>query len=143
VERAGVSRRTGLPPLLLAAEYRRRFDNHDLDGLNELRTDSFAVVDHRTHRWEASDALVADEQWRSEFGSPDVRIEMDELLACDERVIALLGCVRGTAPDDGREFELRFGAVDVVEDGLVVSVELYDPDERQAMLARYGALGGT
>jgi hypothetical protein len=73
-----------------------------------------------------------------------VRIELDELLACDERVIAMRAAVRGTVPDDGATFELRFGAVDVVEGGRFTRVELYDPDDRRAMLARYAELvGGT
>jgi hypothetical protein len=87
-------------PLRLAAEYRRRFNDHDFDGLSGLRAESFAIVDHRRRREEEPDSFdTAAERWRPEFASLDVSIAMDELLACDERVIALRAAVRGTAPD--------------------------------------------
>jgi SnoaL-like domain len=126
-------------PERLVAEYKRRFDTHDLAGLVELRTRSCAIVDHRRRR---SERDGDGEYWQPEFASTDVRIELDELLACDERVIAVRAVVRGTVPDDGAMFELRFGAVDVVESGRFTSVELYDPDDRPAMLARYVELAG-
>jgi hypothetical protein len=74
--------------------------------------------------------------------SLDARIELDELLDCDERTIAMLAAVRGTVPESGA-FEVAFGAVDVVEDGRFVRIELFDPDCRGAMLARYRELVRT
>jgi hypothetical protein len=126
-------------PERLVAEYKRRFDAHDLDGLVELRARTCALVDHRRRRPERDGD---GERWHPGFASTDVRIELDELLACDERVIAMRAAVRGTVPDDGAMFEVRFGAVDVVEDGRFTSVELYDSDDRRALFARYVELAG-
>jgi hypothetical protein len=125
-------------PERLVVEYKRRFDAHDLDGLRDLHAEGFAIVDHREPSWQDA----ADDEWRPEYGSPDPRIEMEEVLACDERVIAMRATVRGTR-SDGREFEIPLGLVDVVEDGLFVSVDRYDSENRDAMLARYTELGGS
>ena len=57
-----------------------------------------------------------------------MRIEMDEVLACDERVIAMRATVRGTTPH-GQHFEVPLGLVDVVENGLFVSADRYDKRE--------------
>ncbi len=94
------------------------------------------MVDHRERNFQG-----AEEEWRPEYGSSDPRIEMEEVLACDERVIAIRATVRGTSPD-GRQFEVPLGLVDVIEDGLFVSADLYDAENREAMLARYIELGG-
>ncbi len=95
------------------------------------------MVDRREHN-----SQHAEEEWRPEYGSSDLRIEMEEVLACDERVIAMRATVRGTSPD-GRQFEVPLGLVDVVEVGLFVSADRYDAESRNAMLARYTELGGT
>ena len=124
-------------PERLAVEYKRRFDAHDLDGLRDLHAKGFAMVDHREHN-----SQDAEEEWRPEYGSPDLRIEMEEVLACDERVIAMRATVRGTNPD-GQAFEVSLGLVDAVEDGLFVSADRYDAENRDAILARYTELGGS
>ena len=95
------------------------------------------MVDRREHN-----SRDAEEEWRPEYGSSDVRIEMEEVLACDERVIAMRAALRGTSPD-GQQFEVPLGLVDVIEDGLFVSADRYDAGNRDAMLARYTELGGT
>ncbi len=123
-------------PERLAVEYKRYFDAHDLDGVRDLHAEGFLMVDHRERN-----SQDAEEEWRPEYGSPDVRIEMDEVLACDERVIAMRATVRGTSPD-GQPFEVLLGLVDVIEDGLFVSADRYDAENRDAMLARYIELGG-
>ena len=98
-----------LEPEWLIAEYKRRFDGQDIDGLRGLRAEGCAVVDHRR------DVLA---RYTGRLPPPlvsfDARIELDELLACDERTIAMLAAVRGTAPETGA-FEVSFGAVDAVE----------------------------
>jgi hypothetical protein len=63
-------------PERLVAEYKRRFDTHDLAGLVELRARSCAIVDHRKRRPERDGD---GEYWHPEFASTDVRIELDEL----------------------------------------------------------------
>jgi hypothetical protein len=124
-------------PERLAVEYKRRFDAHDLDGVRDLHAEGFVMVDRREHN-----SRDAEEEWRPEYGSSDVRIEMEEVLACDERVIAMRATLRGTSPD-GQQFEVPLGLVDVIEDGLFVSADRYDAGNRDAMLARYTELGGT
>ena len=124
-------------PERLAVEYKRRFDAHDLDGVRDLHASGFAMVDHREHN-----SQDAEEEWRPEYGASDLRIEMEEVLACDERVIAMRATVRGTSPD-GQPFEVPLGLVDVIEDGLFVSADRYDAENRAAMLARYTELGGS
>jgi hypothetical protein len=70
----------------------------------------------------------------------DLRCEVDDVLACDERVIALRTTWHGHSADTGGEVEFKFGYVAVVEDGLLVRQDHYDPDDREAMLARYEEL---
>jgi len=124
-------------PERLAVEYKRRFDVHDLDGVRDLHAEGFVMVDHREHN-----SRDAEEEWRPEYGASDVRIELEEVLACDERVIAMRATVRGTSPD-GQPFEVPLRLVDVIEDGLFVSADRYDAENRDAMLARYTELGGS
>jgi hypothetical protein len=122
--------RRAFEPERLIAEYKRRFDAQDIDGLRELRAEGCTVADHRGAG--AAGRLPP-------LLSFDARMELDDLLCCDERTIAMLAAVRGTAPESG-PFEVAFGAVDVVEDGRFVRIELFDPDDRDAMLARYRKL---
>ncbi|HTU79408.1 MAG TPA: hypothetical protein VMF09_11665 [Solirubrobacteraceae bacterium] len=125
---------TVLAPQRLCAEYKRLFDVQDIDGLRELRAEGCTLIDHRSGPFVGYTG-----QLPPPVASFDTRIELIELLACDERAIAMLAAVRGTAPDTGA-FEVAFGAVDVVEDGRYVRIELFDPDDPDAILARYSDL---
>jgi ketosteroid isomerase-like protein len=71
-----------------------------------------------------------------------MELEIDEVLACDERVIALISSWRGRGVKAGK-IEYTMGAVDVVENGLWVSCDLFEPDDRAGMLARYEELRRT
>jgi hypothetical protein len=73
--------------------------------------------------------------------APDIRGTVDEVLACDERVIAMRVRYRGHGTQAG-EFEALFGCVTVVEDGLATRVDNYEYDDDAAMLRRYHELGG-
>jgi ketosteroid isomerase-like protein len=73
---------------------------------------------------------------------PDLELRVDEVLACDQRVIAVRQTWRGHTLDGGGEFEIPIGVVGVVEDGMFVSGDQFDYDERRAMIARYAELGG-
>lgn len=121
-------------PERLIVEYKRRFDAQDIDGLHELRAEGCTLIDHRS-------GGLAGYTGRQPppVASFDARIELDELLACDERTIAMLAAVRGTAPDTGA-FEVAFGTVNVVDAGRFIRIELYDPDGTDAVLARYQEL---
>ena len=133
------------PPERAFAELARRFAGRDLEALRELHVPDFAFVDHRRLGWQelsGRDAVAANASaaWEQTL---DLRYEVDEVLACDDRVIAARIAYRGHARDGGGEFEFAVGMVNVVEDGMHVSGDRYDRDDREAMLARYAELGGT
>jgi hypothetical protein len=48
---------------------------------------------------------------------------------------------RGHAVDGGGEFEMSLGYVAHVVDGIGRHADIYDPDDRQAIIARYTELG--
>jgi hypothetical protein len=73
--------------------------------------------------------------------SPDVRGEFDEVIACDDRVIAVRMAWRGRGVKAG-ELEVTAGAVYVVENGHWKSADFYDAEDRRAVVARYVELGG-
>jgi hypothetical protein len=85
--------------------------------------DALVVVDHRGLGWDKVQGLEAlRENIRSAMQMwPDVRVEVDEVLACDERVIA---------------FRDPF----VVADGSIHRLEQFEPDARQAMIALFAEL---
>lgn len=74
--------------------------------------------------------------------SPDVRFSIDDVLACDDRVIAMRASYRGSGlgPGGSGAFEFVAGFVTVVEDGHSVHVDEYEYDDDAAMLARYAEL---
>ena len=74
--------------------------------------------------------------------SLDIRQEIDEVLACDDRVIAASTTLRGSGTEGVGEFEGSLGQVAVFESGHMVSLEIYEHDDRVAMVARYAELGG-
>jgi ketosteroid isomerase-like protein len=133
------------PPERWYAEFRRRWDAHDLDGLIELYADDWVMTDRRSIAlWDVVRGREAQAEINSSAlaASPDTRFEVDELIACDERVIALRASWRGSNVDGGGEVRVAVGAVSVVDGGRHVSMDVYDPDDRQAMIARYAELGG-
>jgi hypothetical protein len=67
---------------------------------------------------------------------------VDEVLACDDRLVAFTMTWRGSGADGGGELALPIGNVYVVEGGRVAHLDQYDPDDRRAMIARYAELGG-
>jgi hypothetical protein len=71
-----------------------------------------------------------------------MRLEVDEVLACDERAIAMRVTWRGTAVDGGGQLDYPLGLVIVVEDGRAISHDQYDHDDTDAILARFAELSG-
>jgi DUF1009 family protein len=61
------------------------------------------------------------------------------VLGCDERVIALISRARGFTEHGGLG-EIAYGQVAVVEDGSILRLERDEPDDRDAMLTRFGEL---
>ncbi len=134
------------PPERWWAEFKRRFDEHDVDRMRELYHDDWTLTDHRQIGMDVTrgpSGAVA--LFRTGFeGAPDVRVHVDRVIARDERVVALEATYRGTAAADtgGGEFELRFVMVTVVEDGLARRTELFAPEHVIAIMARWRELHG-
>ncbi len=120
------------------------YNAHDLKGLMARHHERVCYVDHRELGWEPLRGLAEVERfYGSAFAiSPDIRQELDEVLASDDRLVVAAVTFRGTGADGGGEFELRMGYVTAFEDGLIISSDFYDHDDRQALMARYRKLGG-
>lgn len=114
------------------------------DGALKVVAENLVMVDHRRLGWDEQRGLERTrELLESAFSiSPDLRFEIDEILACDERVIAMRIAFRGHAGDGSGELEYLVGDVAVVEGDKLVSVDFYDYDDDAAMPARYTELGG-
>jgi hypothetical protein len=133
------------PPERNLAAYCRCFAAGDLEGLVALHADDFRRVDHRCLGWEASERTDQQQVLFESFfaAGSDMWWQVDEALACDDRVIALMATLHGTSREGSGPFEIPFGLVAVIEDGRRTEEHLYQPDDRQAMLARYAELGST
>jgi class 3 adenylate cyclase/ketosteroid isomerase-like protein len=130
------------PPERLWAEFKRLFDAHDVDGLLELYAEDWCFIDHRKLGMQLGTGPEgAAALFRSAFdGSADVRVDVEQVIACDERVIALAGAYRGTSSTEGAEFEIPFAVVTVIEDCLLHRTEAFEPEDRAAIIARYHEL---
>jgi predicted ester cyclase len=109
-----------------------------------LFTDDWTMADFRPH--DSQDVYGVDgarAMIKSVFTvSPDIRFAIDEVLACDDRVIALTVSYRGRAQGGVGEFNYISGYVAEIEDGRWASTSEFEHDDNEAMLARYKALGG-
>jgi SnoaL-like domain len=131
-----------LPPLRYYAEYGRRYASRDLDAFIELFDPEWKMTDHRVGGFESPigretcRALTA-----SVFAvSPDVRFTIDEVLACDERVVAMRASYHGSGIGGHGRFAFEGGVVTVVEGGHSITVDHYEYEDNEAMLARYAEL---
>jgi hypothetical protein len=131
-----------LPPLRHYAEYGRRYGAQDLDGFIALFAADWRLVDHRVEGWgseigrEGCRVLTA-----SVFAvSPDVRFTVDEVLACDERVVAMRASYHGSGIGGHGRFAFEAGFVTLVEGGLSISSDAYEYEDNEAMLARFDEL---
>jgi hypothetical protein len=134
-----------LAPLRYYAEYGRRYASRDLDAFMELFAEGWTMVDHRSGGAEEPIGRGTCRAWTaSVFAvSPDVRFTIDDVLACDRRVVAIRTSYRGQGPDGRGEFAFLGGIVTLVEAGHSVHVDLYEYDDDEAMLARYRELTGA
>ncbi len=134
----------GKAPERFHAEWVRRYDTRDLDALLELYVEDWVSVDHRQLGADEIRGLVACRSLHESVlaVSPDIRFVHDEVLACDERVIARRAAWRGHARDGGGEAESLMGLVTVIEGGREVRTDVYEYEDDQAMIARYAELGG-
>ena len=128
---------------MVAATY-RQVALGDVKRIGELHAEDAVVLDHRALPWEDVHGRSAIERlYESGMSAfPDLWLDVVEVLACDDRVAALRYKLRGHGRDGGGEMEVPQGCVVVAEAGQLTSVELYDIDERAAMLRRYEELGG-
>lgn len=128
-------------PEQLIAEFGRRVAARDPEGAAALFAQPNVVRDRRST---VSTGEVAGPEMIASMltASPDVRMEVDEVLACDDRVVAAVVTWRGHSVDRGGGYEVRHGWVAVVEDGLGRSSDLYDAGDRTGLVARYTELGG-
>ncbi len=129
-------------PLRYYAEYARRYASRDLDSFMELFVEDWTMVDHRVV---PPNAPIGREQCRALTASvfavaPDVRFSLDDVLACDEHVIAMRASYQGQGPGGRGEFAFLAGFVTTVVDGHSVHVDQYEYDDDAAMLARYAEL---
>ena len=134
-----------LPPLRFFAKYGRLYAEHDVDGLVALFDKEWTMADFRpsdsqdVYGVDAARAMI-----KSVFSvSPDIRFAIDEVLACDDRAIALTVKYNGRAQGGKGEFAYISGYVAVIEGGRWVSTSEFEHDDADAMLARYRALGGS
>ena len=132
------------PPERWLARWIERYASHDRNGLRELWGRDCVFIDHRELGWEelrGREALLAVTESTWEV-VPDNRCEVDEVLACDEHVIAVTCTFKGTAADGGGPTEIAFGWVELIEDGVCTRIDQYGYDEREAMLFRFAELTG-
>ena len=64
------------------------------------------------------------------------------MLACDDRVIAVRMTLSGTHVDGCGAFDVDFGAVMVIENGRRSREDVYEPEDRRAMLVQFAEVGG-
>ncbi len=127
-------------------EYARRYAARDFDGLRALNAEDWRLVDHRQLGWRELDQdNYADEQRAIWAQIENVHLEVNEVLAADDRVLAATGTFRGTAKASagGGRFDYPVGFITLVENGLTIHSDWYDPDDRHSLLARYHELGGS
>ncbi|HTZ88551.1 MAG TPA: nuclear transport factor 2 family protein [Solirubrobacteraceae bacterium] len=131
-----------LEPLRYYAEYARRYASHDLDKFMELFDERWQMIDHRAgSAEEPAGRDVCRAMTASVFAvSRDVRFTIDEVLACDDRVVAMRASYHGRALGGSGRFAFEGGFVTVVEDGHSISVDTYEYDDNDAMLARFAEL---
>jgi SnoaL-like protein len=131
-----------LAPLRHYDEYARRYAARDLDAFIELFAEDWTMVDHRPGGW---DSAIGREACRVLTASvlavsPDVRFTIDEVLACDERVVAMRASYHGSGIGGRGRFAFEAGFVTLIEGGLSISVDIYEYEDNEAMLARFAEL---
>ena len=130
---------------LIAAEAAR-----DLEPLRDLFAEDFTFTDHRPMGWEpVTGREAAGELFRSGWDvAAYLHREVDEVLACDERVIALRCTLRFLNREGGGRSEVPLGLVAVIEDGVClqqrpVRRRRHRGDARPLRRARRGTWAGA
>jgi hypothetical protein len=120
----------------------RGYAARDLDAFIELFADEWTMVLHSADAATETIDLATCRAWTASVYavSPDARFAIDEVLACDERVLAMRASYHGLGPGGHGEFAYVAGFVTVVEDGHSMHTEQFEYDDDAAMLARYAQL---
>ena len=125
----------------------QRFAGVEIEPLLELFSEDYVHLDHRVTGWEPIRGREGVHRLVTAVGATtsDIRAEVDEVLAADDRVVAFRFRWVGHADQDagGGEFCVDVGEVAVVEDGLIVHAEYFASDDRDAMLTRFAELSTT
>ena len=126
-------------PEALFAEYLRCFNANDWEGMRRLYTDDFTVVDHRRPAlWEIDgpDDMVRQMAATVEEGfATGARIEV---VALDRDAAAIRQTVWGGEGEAG--WEVVLGQVIGYRGWRAASLDMFDPDDETAMLARLAEL---
>ena len=140
----GLAKLGDRPPERLWAHIAQAVARGDIDGVVGRYADDCVNVDHRELGWdEMRGPEQIEEFWRSVLaGTTDRHFEVDEVLACDDRVLAMRITFRGTGVDVAGALEIPMGTVFAVADGQCVRQDRYGHDDREAILARYAELTG-
>jgi ketosteroid isomerase-like protein len=139
----GLSALGDSPPERWLAEFALLFARQDSDNLLARISEEYELHDHRMIGWEpvrgrAQSAAMMESAWQGD----DIRWEVSEVVAANDRVLAVVERIigHGDRAAGGGEYAIDVGVVLVVEDGLMVRAEHFDPDDREGMLARFAEL---
>ncbi|HEX2087056.1 MAG TPA: nuclear transport factor 2 family protein, partial [Solirubrobacteraceae bacterium] len=127
------------PAERMAAEFVRRFNARDWDGIAALLADDVAFTHHlrmSLWRYETTGEWIA--QMRDLVAlAPDVRAH-NETIAVEGDVLA--GRQQWTGTFEGGPASVRAAYVAVIRDGRIARFEAFDADDEDALLARYEEL---
>ncbi len=126
------------------ARYQQTYADRDVDGLIALHHQEYVLVDHRRVGWEEVRGLghVARTARTMIAATRELRHRVEEIHAAGDGAIAMRAAWHGTSADTGGAFSVEVGYVGVLRDGLLWRIDIYEPEDRAAMVARYAELGG-
>ncbi len=117
------------------------YNRRDWDGFRALFAPGYDAVDRRAVGWERLDRDSLMETGYSAVAvAPDMTTAA-EVLACGPAVVARLQHYRGHAADGGGLLDVGLGGVTIYDDeGRVAREEFFEPEDRDAILARFDDL---
>ena len=134
----------GVDPAAPVVEHARRladaFTRADWDAYGALFGEGFTAEDHRATGGSRLDRETVIATGRTAKESAPDMVQTIEILAASDDLIACVHELRGHARDGGGLLEVRFGRVGTHQDGVLVHAELFDPQDREGILARFDEL---
>src|SRR4051794_17079971 len=116
------------------------FNTGGRDALAATYTEDYVLVDHRTVGWERQDAAAnVDALMAWKQLAPEAVCAYTRTLLADDHVFVGVLTGVGMSPDGGR-VTMIVGHVDTCRDGRMATVEMYEPEDEAAMLARFEEL---